>query len=131
MCVPGMLVTRAYVGYIRDSSTWLRGGDLIEKLFCWSGKRGLAMRSHLALGRGGFLFGPAPEQEGEEELDAKGVADTQGSDPKRRLGEWEEQGQPEWDMKQGSQERNFKKKREREGRDCISRGEVSGEREHR
>ena len=48
--------------------------------------------------------------------------------PPDTLEEWEEQGQPEWDMKQGLQEEISKKEEREKGRDCISTGEVSGER---
>lgn len=41
---------------------------------------------------------------GKDELDAKGLADPRVLPPKGDLEEWEEQGQPEWDMKQGLQE---------------------------
>lgn len=83
---PGMLVTEAYVGYIREQFYLAeRGGDLIG-LFCWSGKERSSNEESSGLGQGAFSLALPLSRRGEEELDAKGVADTQGSDPKRRLG---------------------------------------------
>lgn len=54
-------------------------------LFCWWGEERSRNEESSGLGQGAFSLALSLSSRGKE-LDAKGVADTQGTDPKRRLG---------------------------------------------